>query len=105
VAEGGLAGCLAEMAAAGGVGAQLDVAAEPAVLFGEAPGQVVLCVTEAELAGVEAAASAAGVPLRRLERAGGPTLRLGPIALEVSEVAGTWRRRLREAFATGAPSA
>jgi phosphoribosylformylglycinamidine synthase len=100
VAEGGLATCVAEMAARAGVGAQLEVAAEPGALFGEPPASVVACVAPDRLPEVEARAASAGVALTRLGRAGGDVLRLGPLSVPVAAVAAAWRGRLPEAFAT-----
>jgi phosphoribosylformylglycinamidine synthase len=77
-ADGGLLVAVAEMAMGGGVGATLD--AVPAGLaphgfwFGEDQGRYVLAVTDG--AALLAAASAAGVPARKIGRSGGDALRL-----------------------------
>jgi phosphoribosylformylglycinamidine (FGAM) synthase-like enzyme len=84
VAEGGLATCLAEMAAASGVGAR--VAYDDA--YDESPGRVVLCVPP----GVDVEGTEIGV-------AGGDRLVIGPdIDLALDDVVGAWRDRLPSAM-------
>jgi len=80
-AEGGLAVTLAECCfESGGVGAAVDVPAAPsdggvdtviATLFGESASRVVAAVAPGDVAAVLEAATAAGVPARRIGRTGG----------------------------------
>jgi phosphoribosylformylglycinamidine synthase len=75
VSDGGLLVALAEMAVAGGLGAELEFPADlapHAFAFGEDQGRYV--VTARDPAPVLAAAQAAGVPARLLGRTGGPSL-------------------------------
>ena len=87
VADGGALVVVAEMALAGGMGATLEAMTEAAA-FGEDQGCYV--VTTADPGAVEAAASAAGVPVRRLGMTGGAALALGgcpPLPLSVVRAA------------------
>ena len=77
VAEGGLAVALAEAALHSGTGAELDLDADPAALFGEGGGQALVALP-AEQAELEA--PAAGVSVRQLGVAGGDTLLGVPLA-------------------------
>ncbi|MFO0588749.1 MAG: phosphoribosylformylglycinamidine synthase subunit PurL [Polyangiaceae bacterium] len=79
VAEGGLAVTLAECAIAAPerVGARVDLPgneAPAASLFGEAPSRIVISVAPSHLDRVLAAASAAGVPAKRIGETGGDRL-------------------------------
>jgi len=79
VADGGLLVALAEMAIAGGLGAQLDAApfAAHAFWFGEEQGRYVLTTAAAAAEGIIARARAAGVSARRLGTTGGDALTPG----------------------------
>jgi phosphoribosylformylglycinamidine synthase len=80
-ADGGLLVTLAEMAMAGGIGANIAVPAgmdfAHAYLFGEDQGRYVLTVPGKDAEGVVAKAKAAGVPVVRLGETGGERLDLG----------------------------
>ena len=64
--EGGLAVALAEAALWSGRGCQIDLPLDTLALFGEGGGQAVLAVAPDAVAGLASAATAAGVPLRRI---------------------------------------
>jgi phosphoribosylformylglycinamidine synthase II len=76
VAEGGLAVCLAECAIASGVGARLELPADPVQLFGEGGGLAVVACARDHLDELERA----GVPLRQLGVVGGDTICGVPLA-------------------------
>jgi phosphoribosylformylglycinamidine synthase len=78
VSDGGLLVALAEMAMAGGIGAELEVApfAAHAFWFGEEQGRYVVTATAAAAEGIIARARAAGVPARRIGTTGGQALTL-----------------------------
>jgi len=85
VSEGGLAVCLAECAIAGGVGAHLDLPADPVQLFGECGGLAVVACAREQVAGLEAG----GVPLREIGTVGGDNLN----GLAVSELTRAWQAK------------
>ena len=108
VGDGGLGVALAEMAIAGGRGleAELPPGLAPradAALFGEAAHLAVVAVPEARVTAVTAAADAAGVPWRRIGRAGGERIavRAGDLRLDVawSEARDAYERTIAEALA------
>ncbi|WP_114391551.1 phosphoribosylformylglycinamidine synthase subunit PurL [Oleisolibacter albus] len=76
VSDGGLAVALAEMAMAGGIGADLPVLADAdaGTLFGEDQARYVLAVPADKAAEVGARAAAAGVPVSKLGTVGGDAL-------------------------------
>jgi phosphoribosylformylglycinamidine synthase len=81
VADGGLAVALCEMAfgAARGIGARVELVDRirpDALLFGEAPGRVLVATPAPEK--VARRARAAGVPAREIGRTGGERLAIGP---------------------------
>jgi phosphoribosylformylglycinamidine synthase len=76
VSSGGLAVALAEMAAASGLGASLDLG-EPVELFSELPSRFVVATSEAEE--LCALASGRGVPAAVLGRVGGGLFSLGTL--------------------------
>jgi phosphoribosylformylglycinamidine synthase subunit PurL len=80
-AEGGLAVALAEAALHSGPGAELELADDPAELFGEGGGRAIVAVP----AGVEVDAPR-GVSLRRIGTVGGDTL----LGVGVSELRNAW---------------
>ena len=98
VSDGGLLVALAEMAMAGGLGAELEgLEAPPAalagLLFGEDQGRYVLEVAAADAGPLAQEAARRGVPLRRLGRVGGAALTLpGGHLISVAEM-----RRVHEA--------
>ncbi len=89
VSDGGLATALAECCTAGGpgVGARIEVAAQPspleatAALFGEAPSRVVISVEPGALATVLELARAAGVPASRIGETAGRALSIAAAPL------------------------
>jgi phosphoribosylformylglycinamidine synthase len=83
VSDGGLAVCLAEMAIHSGVGARLDLGADPVELFGETGGRAVLALPS-EL--VEVDPLGADVELRRIGEVGGDTL----LGVPVGELRRAW---------------
>jgi len=88
VAEGGLACCLGELAARSGVGVTAAGVADHAALLSEALGRVVVATAEEDADAVLAAAAEAGVPARRLGRAGGDRVVVDGL-LDVSLAAAT----------------
>ena len=82
-AEGGLAVALAEAALVSGAGAELELPADGARLFGEGGGQAVIACAREHVEQLE------GVPLRELGEVGGDSL--AGIALE--ELAQAWEGR------------
>ena len=68
VSDGGLAVALAEAALHSGTGARLDLAPDPASLFGEGAGQVILALPADD---VEAVPTVPGVDVRRIGEVGG----------------------------------
>jgi phosphoribosylformylglycinamidine synthase len=80
VSDGGTLVAIAEMAIASGIGARLErgpnAIAPHAFWFGEDQGRYVITVRERDLAGLEARAKSAGVPVHRLGTTGGDALTL-----------------------------
>jgi phosphoribosylformylglycinamidine synthase len=76
VSDGGLLVALAEMAMAGGIGAELEAApfAAHAFWFGEEQARYVVTTPAAGVPGIMARAHSAGVPVRRLGTTGGNAL-------------------------------
>jgi phosphoribosylformylglycinamidine (FGAM) synthase-like enzyme len=85
LSDGGLAIALAEMAMAGGMGANVEAEGlSHAFFFGEDQGRYVLTAPAAESAAIAEEAKRLAVPLSRIGITGGETLRLGkaaPVAL------------------------
>jgi phosphoribosylformylglycinamidine synthase II len=85
LSDGGLAVALAEMAVAGGIGANVEAGGlEHAFFFGEDQGRYVLTAPPAESAAIAEEAKRLNVPLSRIGATGGETLKLGggaPVAL------------------------
>jgi phosphoribosylformylglycinamidine synthase len=101
VADGGLALCLAELAVRSSIGFRVEGVDGPAELFGEAPSRVVLCVPDAGAErSVVARAREAGVPARRLGRAGGDRLVVdGLIDIGLDEAVAAWQGAIPRALA------
>ncbi len=78
LSDGGLAVGLAEMAMAGGVGATITATApqQHGFLFGEDQARYVVTARAQDVAAIEAAARAAGVPLQQIGKTGGEALTL-----------------------------
>ena len=101
VSSGGLGVALAEMAAASGVGAVVEVPpGGHRALFGESPGRVVVATRDPET--VVRLAAGAGVQVTGLGRAGGDRLVLEGMAdLHVDEIRASARRALGEIAVVG----
>ena len=88
IADGGLLVALAEMAMAGGLGAEVELDGGHAALFGEDQGRYVVALPESDAEALIAAAETAGVPARRLGTTGGDALTLnGGQSIAVAELA------------------
>jgi phosphoribosylformylglycinamidine synthase len=104
VSDGGLLVAVAEMAMAGGIGAQVAVPgpyanAPHAWLFGEDQGRYILTVAAAQADSVLAAAARAGVPATRIGTTGGDALKLaGGPTISDAAVRVSALRRLNEAW-------
>ncbi len=103
VSAGGLGVALAEMAAASGVGAVVEVPpGGHRALFGESPGRVVVATRDPET--VERLAADAGVQVTGLGQAGGDRLVLQGMAdLHVHEIRVAAGRALGQLAAVGTP--
>jgi phosphoribosylformylglycinamidine synthase II len=106
VSGGGLAVALAESAIAGGVGAQVELAAgrrDDEVLFGEGGGRILLSLRPEHLGRLEELAAAHGAPVRPIGTVGGAQLvaRVGgrEARLGVGEARDAYERGLPEALA------
>ncbi|MDE3086101.1 MAG: phosphoribosylformylglycinamidine synthase II, partial [Acidobacteriota bacterium] len=103
VSSGGLGLCLAEGAAATGVGATVGGVDGHGGLFSESPGRVVLCSSRPEE--VLSRAEAAGVPAAVIGTAGGERLAVeGLVDLPVAELVRAWRRALPAALGDAVPA-
>ncbi len=100
--DGGLLVAVAEGCIAGGVGAELEhVPADVNLLFGEAPGRVVVSVRNGADA-VRRRVQAAGVAIHPLGKVNGDRLLLpGAIDLSVAELEATWQRTIPAAMEPG----
>jgi phosphoribosylformylglycinamidine synthase len=97
VSGGGLAGSLAEMVAATGIGAEIVELEGHAELFSEFPGRFVMATSDVEA--FQARARAAGVSSTRLGMSGGDRLRVGSmIDLPVTQIAARRRDALEDAL-------
>jgi phosphoribosylformylglycinamidine synthase len=102
IADGGLGVALAEMVAAGGVGATVRVpeGADHRWLFGETPSRFVLSVDPAAIGELHRRHTAAGVPAAIIGEAGGDRLVIEGLAgganvdLAVGDVVAAWRGAL-----------
>ena len=111
-AEGGVAVTLAESCCGTGVGVEVDLPAAPepaagwtavATLFGESASRAVVSVAPADLARLEAAARAAGVPALVIGKTGGARVRLavaGQVAVDVplAEAERAWTTAIGDRF-------
>jgi phosphoribosylformylglycinamidine synthase len=106
VSSGGLACCLAESAIGGGKGAVIDIEADSQrpdlMLYGEAPGLIVVTVAEADLARFKE--QAADFPLRAIGRVGGDSLSISvdggaQVSLPVADFKKIWQSALEEILA------
>ncbi len=102
VSGGGLGACVAEMAIASSIGCTVARVAGHAELFSEAPSRVVAAVSADLLGPVEAAATAAGVPLTRIGLASGEKFAVkGLIEMPLGELVDASVNRLPEALGRG----
>ena len=102
VSTGGLGVALAEMSARSGVGCHVG-GVTATDLFAEGAPAVLLCVADADVDAVVAAATDGGVAAVELGRAGGERFVVdGLVDLPVATVAGAWRDRLPDALGAGA---
>jgi phosphoribosylformylglycinamidine synthase II len=85
VSEGGLAVCVAECAIFSGIGARLDLPADPVQLFGECGGLAVVACAREQVSQLEAG----GVPLREIGSAGGDSLN----GIALSQLTRSWQAR------------
>jgi phosphoribosylformylglycinamidine synthase len=102
ISDGGIAVAIAEMAVRGGIGCTLDGPpfASHATLFCEAPSRVVVCVAEADVAGVTEAASGAGIVATPLGSVGGDRVVLGRLVdLPLATLGDAWRDAIPVAVA------
>ena len=102
VSDGGLALALAEMAVRSGVGFNVARIADHQAFFGEGPSRVVVAVTAEQLVALEAAASAADVPVTRLGVASGDRLRVKDLLdVALSDATEAWHTCLPSALGQG----
>ncbi len=102
VSCGGVGVTLAEMAVGSGVGFSVARIHSHAELFSEAPSRVVICVNTEDLAAVESAAAAAGVPVSRLGVATGDRLVVKDLLdVSLADATAAWRDRLPAALGSG----
>jgi phosphoribosylformylglycinamidine synthase len=92
--DGGLALAAFEMAEGAGIGVRID-SAETAFLFGEDQARYLVAVAQGALAGLQAAAKAAGVPLALVGQFGGTDVTLGTESAPLADLS----RLYRSAFA------
>ncbi|MDP3961413.1 MAG: phosphoribosylformylglycinamidine synthase subunit PurL [Pseudorhodobacter sp.] len=97
LSDGGLALAAFEMAEAAGLGLRLDPADIP-TLFGEDQARYLVACSTAQAVKLEAAATAAGVPLARMGSFGGTAVRLGGSTAAMAELAAIYRSALESAL-------
>ena len=100
LSDGGLALAAFEMAEGAGLGVSLG-SGEIARLFGEDQARYLLAVAPENEAALAAAAEAAGVPLERAGRFGGPDVRLGAAHASLGALARIYRNSFAEKLALG----
>jgi phosphoribosylformylglycinamidine synthase len=99
LSDGGLGLALAEMAVRSGVGFRVGGVGGHGALFGEAPSRVVVCVSDARLDAVAAAAAGAGVAVTELGLAGGSRLAVdGLVDVGLAEATEAWAAALPRAL-------
>lgn len=98
LSDGGMALAAFEMAEAAGVGVTLD-ADEICTLYGEDQARYLVACTEAGATALEAAALVAGVPVTRVGRFGGDTVRLGGAEAPLAELSQIYRSAFAAAIA------
>jgi phosphoribosylformylglycinamidine synthase len=105
VADGGLAGALAELVAGSGVGARVTGLDGHGELFAEGASRALLCVAEHDVGEVQRRGHEVGVDVAVLGETGGDRLVVdGLVDLAVADVAAAWRAPLPDAFAAGVAS-
>ncbi len=101
--QGGLAVALAESAIAGGLGVRADLPGSGRIdglLFGESQSRIVVSLPERNLAAVNAAAAARGVPCVVIGRVGGDDLALGDaVRVPLAQARRAWQNGIPEALA------
>jgi phosphoribosylformylglycinamidine synthase II len=103
VSDGGLGVALAEMAVRSEVGFRVEGITDHAALFGEGPSRVVVSVPAPALAEVQARATAAGLGVIELGRAGGDRLVVdGLVDVSLAEARAAWLGALPEALGVAA---
>lgn len=108
---GGLGPSLAEMVAASGVGATVDLSPpldeserlpDHVSLFAESPSAVLCAVDPDDVVAFHETAAAAGVPSRTVGAAGGTRLRIGQVVdVAVDDLHDAWKRALPDALGGG----
>jgi phosphoribosylformylglycinamidine synthase len=88
--DGGLALAAFEMAEGAGIGLRID-SAETAFLFGEDQARYLVAVAQGALAGLQAAAKAAGVPLALVGQFGGTDVTLGTESAPLADLSHLYR--------------
>jgi phosphoribosylformylglycinamidine synthase subunit PurL len=94
--DGGLALAAFEMAEGAGLGVKID-SAEIAFLFGEDQARYLVAVSQNDLAGLQSAAQAAGVPLALVGQFGGDTVSLGGDTAPLAGLSQTYRSAFAKA--------
>ena len=103
VADGGLGLCLAEMAVRSEVGFEVQGVGTHTELFAENPSRVVVCATPSNVDAVRAKATAAGVSVSELGRAGGDRIRFDGLAdLPLAAAVAHWHGHLPTTMAAAA---
>ncbi len=102
VSAGGLGGCLAEMAIASGIGANVARIGDHAALFSEQVGRVVVAASATQMDEVLSRADAAGVPTARLGLATGDVFSVkGVVEIPLSDMIDAATNRLPDALGQG----
>jgi phosphoribosylformylglycinamidine synthase II len=94
--DGGLALAAFEMAEGAGLGISLT-SADIATLFGEDQARYLVALPESRLAALQAAATAAGVPLAQVGQFGGTTVTLGTDAAPLADLSALFRSAFAKA--------
>ena len=95
--DGGLALAAFEMAEGAGLGLRVD-SAETAFLFGEDQARYLVAVAQSDLQALQAAASAAGVPLALVGQFGGDQVAFGADAAPLAELSSLYRSAFASAI-------
>jgi phosphoribosylformylglycinamidine synthase len=98
LSDGGLALAAFELAERAGLGVAIETG-ETGPLFGEDQARYLLAARPEDAETLETAAREAGVPLARIGRFGGDTIRLGDSSAPLSELSALYRTSFAETFA------